>query len=195
MSPKSIPFSVRLSEEDADFLSSFDCQGATTPSDKIRALVADARRLQSSRRSYAEGILFQESMTLPLIRTLRSAEHKADCHSEFLFSFLNWLPEIQAFLQTELSAGSEDTPEDSFDLGRLRTVEAGAARRIMEITETLLRLAVAQPEPCYDPTCISQRLGPILQLCNLLRANAGTTGHGAANPSVSPNPISKGEES
>ena len=41
---KSVPLSVRVSPDDARFISQIDIAGAATPSDKVRALLADARK-------------------------------------------------------------------------------------------------------------------------------------------------------
>jgi hypothetical protein len=167
VSAKSIPLSVRLSVDDADFLSSLERPGTTTPSDKIRALVAEARRQHDGSRSYAEGIVFQDSQVAPLVRTLWTAERDSDQHSELLFAVLSWLPEIQAYLQAELAPDAQGR----LDPSHLQMVEEGVARRVVGLAEAVLRLSIARPEPCYDPVCISRRLGPVLQLSDLIRSH------------------------
>ena len=42
--PRRIPLSVRITDADAAFLAQYKAEGATTPSEKLRALLADARR-------------------------------------------------------------------------------------------------------------------------------------------------------
>ena len=44
---RSVPLSVRVAPEDADFISRVEIAGAETPSEKVRALLAEARRRQN----------------------------------------------------------------------------------------------------------------------------------------------------
>ena len=41
---KSVPFSVRLTSEDAEYVAALQIPGAVTSSDKIRHIISDARK-------------------------------------------------------------------------------------------------------------------------------------------------------
>ena len=70
MSNKAVPLSVRISENDAAFLAGLDLPEATTPSDKIRALIWEARQRHQGGQVYGEAIQFQEDLLAPFLRQL-----------------------------------------------------------------------------------------------------------------------------
>jgi len=164
---KTIPLSVRVAEEDSDFLAGLVIPGATTPSDKIRALIRDARMRHAGERSYAEGLTFQEEQLSPLIRQLRGSERELGMHSELLVQFMNWLPEATAYLHAELSEQGMDDDRKA----ALLALERGIAERALSLMEACLRLAVTPKEPCYDTSCVREKVSPILELSTLVESS------------------------
>ena len=55
-----VPISVRISQEDADFIASLQIQGANTPSDKIRELLRQARTLHTQGQDYESSLSLAE---------------------------------------------------------------------------------------------------------------------------------------
>ena len=56
MPPKTITLSVRLSQEDSDYLASLKINNATTPSDKLRAIIAQSKELQFGDKDYGKSL-------------------------------------------------------------------------------------------------------------------------------------------
>jgi len=167
MASKTTPLSVRVAEEDSDFLAGLDIPGATTPSDKIRALIRDARMRHAGEQSYAEGLAFQEEQLAPLARKLRGSERDLNMHSELLVHFMNWLPETTAYLHAHL--GEENMGDEATDA--LLALERGISERLVSLMEACLRLAVTPVEPCYDTSCVRSKSAPILELSSLIKSS------------------------
>ncbi len=167
MPNKMLPLSVRVSLDDAAFLSSHSIAGAKTPSEKIRALIRQARHRQEGVHDYAEGLVVQEEEMSIFIHGLREAENHVQTHSEFLFQLAQWLPEATAFLLSNIPGKSEDG--EPADLESMKQLERSAAQRVMGLMEAVLRMGITPRNPCYDESLISDRLKGVLELCGLIQ--------------------------
>ena len=49
MSSKTVPLSVRISHDDAEYIAGLKIDDALTPSDKVRAIIRDARKAREAR--------------------------------------------------------------------------------------------------------------------------------------------------
>lgn len=165
MPNKTVPLSVRISEADADFLNGLNIPGATTHSEKMRALIREARRRREGGRSYSEVLATLQEMEAPAERRLRDAEARTRQHSELLAQAASWLPDTMAFLMGNLPEDEDENSED-----RLRSLEDGVADRVFVFIERVLRMAVTRNNPCYDKSAISRRMEPVVELCDVVRA-------------------------
>ena len=171
MPSKRIPLSVRISQDDAAFLANLTIAGVTTPSDKLRELIRQARQRHVGFGNYATCLAFHQEMMAPFIRGLREAENVSGQHSELLVELSDWLPEMAAFLISGLpSQGDEDAADG------LATLESGAADRVVRLMSAVLRMAVTAEDPCYDPKAVSGRLDSVLELCQIIHSKSTTTG-------------------
>lgn len=162
MPGKSVPLSVRVSEADATFLAALSLPEATTPSDKIRALIREARRRRQGRHEYTESLAFQQELFAPFLNGLREAEAAAGKHSELLVHLANWMPEAIAFLVANLPEKDSEDVDPALD-----RLESGAADRVFALMDQVLRLGVTSRNPCYDTRAISARVGPISELSEM----------------------------
>ena len=163
--------SVRLSEDDAAFLAGLSIAGAVTPSEKLRAVLAEARRRHEGRESYARCVAVLDDMLAPALQRLREVEYTDRLHSEFMAELYAWLPAASALLVIGVGgAGGRDTDPVA--------LEAGLADRVFELIEAVLRLGLTTRSPCYDPDLIADRLGGVLELTDLMRSrrNGGQGG-------------------
>lgn len=165
---RSVPFSARISTEDAAFIAGLEIDGAHTPSDKLRALLADARKRQLGSGDYDSSLQMAMDWLQPLRRHLQSAEHRHQTHSALLARLIEWLPDTLAFLQV-----AADNRADA-DTTELRRLEQGATDRIARLMEALLQLALVNSS-CYDPEQLRQRLKPSLELAAVLNHKSPPT--------------------
>ena len=158
MPHKMIPHSVRLSEEDSDFIAELTIPGTVTPSDKIRAIIKERREKQERANSY-EGLLFlSEEVLLPIVHRLKQTELDNQKHSELMSIFLEWLVEATSYVAYQAH-------EEEIDLYE---IEQGVMNRLTRIMNGTMRLGVTPDAPCYNSSVIRENLGSTLELATLI---------------------------
>ena len=165
MSRKTIPISTRFSPEDAEFIAQWEGDGAKTPSEKLRGIIAEARRNQSGTEDYAGSLHLTTSLLASTLHIIRRSEHAHGVHSALLIRVGEWLPECMAFL---MSSNGDDETLDHDDLVR---IEKALADRVMNLMQSVLQLAVTRTGPCYDPQVIRSRIEPVLELAEVVSGN------------------------
>ena len=67
MPSKTVPISARISHEDAEFISQLKINEATTPSDKLRAIISDAKRQRLRTQDYRGCFQMIQELLMPVI--------------------------------------------------------------------------------------------------------------------------------
>ena len=163
MASKTVPISARISHEDAEFISHLKINGAATPSDKLRAIIADARKKSIKRHDYLEYLNIMQDLIAPANDTIKNTEHNQHMHSELVSRLIEWLPEICAYL---LSASTPEKKEMSSDL--LVQLEDGLSDRVFRLFESVLQMGVTRRCPCYNDKLIDTSVGPVLDLVHVI---------------------------
>lgn len=163
MANRSVPFSVRLSPDDASFIASLDIAGAITPSDKLRAIIERARLDQTEGGSYATLLRQQMDQLLPLRLILRHTEERLATHSVPLELLLDWLPDMQAYLRAQGVSGAP-IHERSALIG----FERGVLARLVRLMEAILRAAVTPSCNCYDSNALHKQVATLRELAELV---------------------------
>ena len=157
MPGKNVSVTVRMTQGDAEFVSSLNIDGATTPSEKIRALIRDARFQDERPNDYGDRLNEFERMIQPIIDQVKIQEHETGQHSELISLFAEWLPEAVAeFLTT--SRDAEGTSEQS------EVIEEIIADRIARLFERALRVMVVPGRSLYNPNKVEDRMKTSLDL-------------------------------
>jgi hypothetical protein len=160
---KSVPLSVRVSPDDADFIARTDIAGASTPSDKVRALLAEARKRREGFSDYSSCLGMVQEMLAPTFARLRAAEHRERVHSELVLELTQWMPEALAFLLT----GLDDESQERSDL---EAFEEGVAERLFRLIENVIRMNVTHECRGYDPAVVARRMGPVVELVTVIQS-------------------------
>jgi hypothetical protein len=143
---------LRVDEDDLDFLAQLDLPGATSLSEKIRALLGEARLRHAGLADPAAAWDYSRKLYGTPERTLRIAELACQQRSELVARGLAALPELTAFLLSQ----SETAPRE--DAGAfLRRVEAGLADRLFALSESMSLLTHAGFPGCLDPEGLAAR--------------------------------------
>jgi hypothetical protein len=146
-----------LAAEDAEFIASLAIPGAVTPSDKIRLIISEARLRKDVGQDFSEVLKAIQEDLRPSLDNLRAYEREHEVESELLHYFVDWLCEAQA----EFVAG----PKDEKDLVKF---EVRIAQRIAKLTEYVLRLAITEEAPCFDPDLMKNLTRRIVELSRLV---------------------------
>ena len=102
-----IPISVRISQEDADFISEFKIEGANTPSEKIRELLTQARLAHSQTHDYSTALAAQEQFFQVARRDVLHAEKEWGIHSHIVARLFEQLPDFAATLAADLPENAQ----------------------------------------------------------------------------------------
>ena len=160
MSNKSIPFSVRLSPVDAEFVASLNITGAVTPSDKIRHIISEARLRKEAGQDFNQNLKSIQGDLRPSIDRLRELEREKEQESELLHFMSDWLCEIQA----EFVTGPNS-------VDGLEKFEARIAQHIFKLTEHSLRLAITNNARCFDPVLMKNGTKRIVELAHIINSH------------------------
>ena len=163
MAAKTVTISARIPREDAEFISQLQVNGATTPSDKLRSIIDEARRRQLGKQDYRGCITMMQDLISPVSTQTREQEHTRHVHSELVTRTLDWLPDTMAFI---VAAVNSEENEPGVDV--LKALEDGIADRVFRLMESVLQMGVTQRCPCYNRQAIQERVGPILDLTRVI---------------------------
>jgi hypothetical protein len=163
MPSKSITISARIAHEDAEFLSQLKINGAATPSDKLRALITEARKRKEQPRDYGGCLAMIQEMLAPVVTRVRQAELAEKAHSELLTRTFEWLPEMVAYLLAAPPAEGASWP-----IEQLAEYEQGLADRLFRLVTALLQLGVTPECPCYCGDAVARRMAPVLDLADVI---------------------------
>ncbi len=162
MSQKSVPVSVRLPAEDAEFLGRMRVDGADTPSEKLRAIVAEARLREHGTSEFSAALSVAQSGITPTLQIIRDNEREHRLHSELITRLGEWLPDCMAYLVA--CNGSETQLSEE----QLADIERDLADRVFVLMQSVLQMGVTRRSPCYDPSVIDDRLDPVLDLAEVI---------------------------
>jgi hypothetical protein len=153
--------SVRVPADDVAWLATLDVQGAVSPSDKLRALIAQMRRQYEGGMDYAACVAWLRDLLAPLVTRIRAVENNHRMHSEALTLAAEWLPTIMATL---LSARGIDVN----DRARAVELEDLLVERSFQMLTSLLRLAVTREAACYDPAILEKHLPAVIEISGIV---------------------------
>lgn len=168
MPMKSVPVSLRISQEDAAFLASLKMEGAVTPSEKIRALIKSARIKGQRGHGYSSCEEMASEMIRPIAAAIHAAEKNEGIHSELISLQVEWLVEVLAYVS-------------SLEIEELKTknlegFEKEMADRCFRLFTNVTRLGVTRKAPCYDPDIIRTKLIDVSELLYIVDATTKSQG-------------------
>jgi UPF0288 family protein (methanogenesis marker protein 3) len=169
MANKMVQIGVRIPQEDATFISQLNVEGATTPSDKLRTIIAQARKRELGAHDYKECLATIDELLLPVRNQVRALELQQEIHSEFVLRTLDWLSDVLAFC-----LASRADLESSQKKESLEYFEQQLSSRIFRIIESVLQMGVTPRGPCYQPDLISVNLQQVLDITSVINQNRST---------------------
>ncbi len=161
MSGKTVPLSVRVSDDDAVFLAGLEIDDAVTPSEKLRAILQDARRRNTGLKDASEGGLLMREMATPARRNVRRLEGQLRQKSDLVLKLYERVPDIMA----RLIAG----PEVSDDPDSLLQFEKELTDQIAVLLKDFIALGLTSPVRVYTEDNFRSEMKPVIELVELLR--------------------------
>lgn len=158
---KKVQIGARISQEDADFISQLKIVGAHTPSDKIRAIIENAKKKSEYPYDFTSSYRMIKEEINPLIEYVKKTEHAQGNHSAVLDRILEWMPDFYAFC---LSTLSPDSDRDN----NLLEFEKGATDRLFRLVESLAHLELSKQQTSYTPHAVRNHLESLEQLIQII---------------------------
>lgn len=144
---------LRLDDDDLTYLSRVEISGAGNLSEKIRALIAEARAQREGTEDFAVALDFAHRLFARVEREINAAEVSHDMRSELVHRLLAWLPEITAYTLSACQSGERDNDCRT----RLKVVEQGMAERAFSLVDSMLQLAGSEFSGCHSPEKLAKR--------------------------------------
>ena len=164
MPGKTVPLSVRVSPDDAEFLARLRVSGGATPSEKLRALLRHERRRREGNHDYGRVLAVTQEDTSPTLSRILDAENRQQVHSEVIHLVADWLPKLMA---TFVTGFGEDVEDEEATLSEL---ERRLVDQTFGLAESVLRLAVTKKVRGYDPDVVNDRIEPLLEIVDVVRS-------------------------
>ncbi len=162
MPHKTVPISVRLTPEDAAFIAQLNVEDAHTPSEKLRAIIVDARRRKYGTEDYPGSLKLAEDLLAPTMRIIRASENTHHMHSEMVSRIGDWVPECMAYLI------ASNGPDTELDAEQLREIERDLAQRVFVLMQSILQMVVTRHSPMYEPEVAHEGVQPVLELAEVI---------------------------
>ncbi|MCL2021365.1 MAG: hypothetical protein FWG81_04540 [Betaproteobacteria bacterium] len=150
---------VRFPVSDIEWLAGLQIKNAVTPSDKVRAIVAQARQQNSLYDDPQACLAWVREILSPLVIAAQAEEAQGHARCEILALLLEWLPSTLAALLVLAPEADRDA---------LRQKEKIMLGRCFQLMEAVTRLALASPTQCHDPGAIRDNVLRISELAGVL---------------------------
>ncbi len=161
MPGKTVPLSVRVSDDDALFLAKLEIDDAVTPSEKLRALLHEAQRRHAGLQDASEGGLLLRDTANPARRVVRRLEGKLGQKSDLILKLYERVPDIMA----RLIAGPEekDNPET------LQAFEKELTDQICVLLKDFITIGLSTPARVYSEENFNAEMKQVTNLVELVR--------------------------
>ncbi len=157
---KTIPLSVRITHEDAEFIAKLDIDGAKTPSDKIRAILKDKRNSDLSGNDYSEVLTNIENYLLPISRQIKQVQHDENTYSQVIEPIRDSIADLLAYF---ISSGKN--VENILDC---QEFENELMERVSRLFERTIHLGIIQSTNNTRKNIFRNKLNSYIQLLRLL---------------------------
>ena len=153
--------SIRIPDDDFQWLLSMAEPGARTPSEKLRALVTRAREQGAGLSDYRRCAAWMRELVQPFTEAVADVERKHKIHSVLLATISEHVPQIMATLISEAPAGAQD-------LEKAREAEALLAQQTFRLLAALLRAGVTSNPLTYNQQVFGSQLDDILEIAAII---------------------------
>ncbi|MEM9839025.1 MAG: hypothetical protein AAF830_07700 [Pseudomonadota bacterium] len=152
MPRKAIPLSLRISDDDAAFLANYTPEGAATPSEKVRHLIAEARE-RAEAKGPEDGRTAATHVLAPARKRWRDLEAKTGRNSDLVLKLYDRAAELLGRMIVGPHAEDE-----------LEQFEADLAREAARTIEDLLALQLGGNTRAYNDGALGDELSQAMCL-------------------------------
>jgi hypothetical protein len=160
---KTVPYSVRLASQDAEYLASLKIEGAYTPSDKLRSIVSSARERDERGSEFLGCIRNIEELTAASVARVKEIENSNSLYSELLLPVVQLASEVVALFISGVAG------DDSDEIETLKQLEKKIADKMFTFFEKAVLMGMMEKNPCYSEQAIISRIQPLADIFEVLK--------------------------
>ncbi len=158
--------SIRVPDEDFQWLLSLQDAGGKTPSEKLRALLAGSRQQAAGMADPDLCAAWMRALIQPFLDTLNALERRQKIHSDLVGAVADCVPQLMTTLISSRIA-PDNAEQDA------REVEALLAQQCFRLLTTLLRAAVTTVPATYDKHVLERYLPDIIEIASIISTRKG----------------------
>lgn len=158
--------SIRVPDEDFQWLLSLQQPSAKTPSEKLRALLSNARQQEAGMTNPELCSTWMRALAQPFMDAVTAFERKQKIHSDLVGAVSEWVPQIMATLVSS-RLGGKRLQEEAVE------VEAVLAQQCFRLLTTLLRAAITSVPATYDKEVLDRYLPDIIEIAAIISTRKG----------------------
>ncbi len=153
--------SIRVPDDDFQWLLSRQEAGAKTPSEKLRALLTKTRLQEAGMADYEACAEWMRSLAQPFADAISLLERNQKIHSDLIATVVERVPRMMATLIAERPTGAR-AREQAIE------TEAVLAQQCFRLLATVLRAGVTTTPATYDKELFDRFLPEIIEIVILL---------------------------
>ena len=153
--------SIRLPDDDFQWLLSQDSTGGKTPSEILRALLARSRQQEAGLANSEMCATWMRGLIQPFVDSITALERKQKSHSDVVSAVSEWVPHIMAVLVSSRLSASDSQSEAV-------EIEAVLAQQSFRFLIALLRAVVTSTPATYDKEALDRYLPDIIELVEII---------------------------
>lgn len=153
---KSTSLSVRVSDDDAAFLARLEIADATTPSEKLRALLRAERDRTEGGRDPLRAADVSRDLLAGALRKIKILEAKLGIRSGLVRETYDRLPDIMGRAIVGVADGTEDAES------RAQNFEAELVDELFDLLHVTVELGMSPQRRVYDASALEGRLTALL---------------------------------
>jgi hypothetical protein len=162
--------SIRIPDDDFHWLLSLDMDGAKTPSEKLRAILARNRQLDTGLTHPETCAAWLRELSRPLADAITARERQSNLRSDILAAAFEWVPRIMASLVAVSPAiALEDT--------QAQEIEAMLAQQCFRLLATLLRVGITSTPATYDRHVLDKYIAEVSEIAAIISTIKGKESH------------------
>lgn len=158
--------SIRIPDEDFQWLLSQEEAGARTPSEKLRTLLARIRQQENGLSNPELCSAWLRGLTQPFVDTVSALERKQKRHSDLIGAVAKFTPQIMATLVSSRLTG-EQADQTAVE------IEAILAQQCFRLLTMVLRTAITSTPATYDKSVHERYLPDIIELAHIISTTKG----------------------
>ena len=158
--------SIRIPDEDFQWLLSWEEAGARTPSEKLRALLSRVRQQETGLTDPELCSAWLRGLAQPFTDSISAQERKHKKHSDLISAVAEFTPQIMATLLSSRLTG-EQANQMAVE------IEAVLAQQCFRLLTQVLRTAITSTPATYDKKVLDHYIPDIIELAQIISTNQG----------------------